>query len=58
MSSAPDRGRIAAAQTYDERAAEANGHAHVLREMLVKLPALPALPAWDRSGLKPDPQRM
>lgn len=37
-----DRGRIAAAQTYDERAAEANGHAHVLREMLVRLPALPA----------------
>lgn len=33
-----DRGRAASAGMYEERAAEVNGHAHVLREMLAKLP--------------------
>jgi two-component system chemotaxis response regulator CheB len=34
-----DRGRVAAADSYQQRAAETTGHAHVLREMLTKLPA-------------------
>lgn len=34
-----DRGRPAAAASYRQRAAEVTGHAHVLREVLAKLPA-------------------
>ena len=33
-----DRGRVTTAARYQERAAEVSGHAHVLREVLSKLP--------------------
>ncbi len=34
-----ERGRTASAETYQQRAAEISGHAHVLREVLTKLPS-------------------
>ena len=44
------RGRTTSAARYDQRAAEINGHAHVLRQMLRNLPAQSGSPTRECSG--------